>query len=112
MFFSESEAVAAFNKLIHQDRVSIILGVWTSHVARSVFPIVQEDGVVAFSRVVIATGLIVCTPVFTRRSDSKRTRRDDGYPTILGNFSFDENGEALYDPIVLIVKDGELQFLE
>ena len=40
--FSESETVAAFNKLIHQDRVPIILGVWTSHVERSVFPIAQE----------------------------------------------------------------------
>ena len=33
-------------------------------------------------------------------------------PTILGNFSFDPNGEAMYDPIVLIVKDGELQAFE
>ena len=30
-------AVEAFNKLIHHDQVSVILGVWTSHVARSVF---------------------------------------------------------------------------
>ena len=33
-------------------------------------------------------------------------------PTILGNFSFDPNGEAVYDPIVFIVKDGELQLFE
>ena len=33
-------------------------------------------------------------------------------PTILGNFSFDPNGEAIYTPIVLIVKDGELQVFE
>ena len=50
-------AVAAFNKLIHQDKVPVILGVWTSHVARSVFPIAQENKVVAFSPVVIASGL-------------------------------------------------------
>ncbi len=50
-------AIAAFNKLIHQDKVPVILGVWTSHVARHVFPIAQENGVVAFSPVVIATGL-------------------------------------------------------
>ena len=31
------------------------------------------------------------------------------FPTILGNFSFDPNGEAVYDPIVLMVKNGELQ---
>ena len=50
-------AVEAFNKLIHEDEVPVILGVWTSHVARSVFPIAQENSVVAFSPVVIASGL-------------------------------------------------------
>ena len=34
------------------------------------------------------------------------------FPTILGNFSFDPNGEAMYDPVVLVVKDGTLQFFE
>ena len=36
------------------------------------------------------------------------------FPTILGNFSFDPNGEAMYDPIVLVAKakDGELQVFE
>ena len=34
------------------------------------------------------------------------------FPTLLGNFSFDPNGEAIYDPIVLIAKDGELQTFE
>lgn len=34
------------------------------------------------------------------------------FPTILGNFSFDANGEAVYDPILQIVKDAELQVLE
>ncbi len=37
------------------------------------------------------------------------------YPTILGrlgDFSFDPNGDALYDQILMVVKDGKLQFLE
>ena len=34
------------------------------------------------------------------------------FPTILGNFSFDSNGEAVYTPVVLIAKDGELQVFE
>ena len=34
------------------------------------------------------------------------------FPTILGNFSFDPNGEAVYDPIVLMAKDGKLQLFE
>ena len=50
-------AITAFNKLIHQDKVPVILGVWTSHVAKSVFPIAQENRVVAFSPVVVAAGL-------------------------------------------------------
>ncbi len=50
-------AVVAFNKLINQSRVPVILGVWTSHIAQSVFPIAQENGVVAFSPVVTASGL-------------------------------------------------------
>lgn len=50
-------AVTAFNKLIHKDKVPVILGVWTSHVARSVFLIAQDNRVVAFSPVVIAADL-------------------------------------------------------
>ena len=50
-------AVSAFNKLIHEDKVPVILGVWTSQVAQSVFPIAQANEVVAFSPVVIASGL-------------------------------------------------------
>ena len=34
------------------------------------------------------------------------------FPTILGNFSFDPNGEAMYDPSVFIVTDGQLQPFE
>ena len=30
------------------------------------------------------------------------------FDAILGNFSFDENGEAVYEPVVLMVKDGVL----
>ena len=50
-------AVSAFNTLIHQDRVPVILGVWTSEVAQTVFPIAQENRVVAFSPAVLAAGL-------------------------------------------------------
>lgn len=32
--------------------------------------------------------------------------------TMLGSFSFDENGDAIYQPHVLIVKDGELELFE
>ena len=31
------------------------------------------------------------------------------FDTVLGQFSFDAVGDAVYDPVVLIVKNGELQ---
>ena len=35
-----------------------------------------------------------------------------GFDTILGRFSFDPNGDAVYDPIVLVVRDGEFEAFE
>ena len=34
------------------------------------------------------------------------------FDTILGQFSFDPNGEALYDPIIAVVKDGQIVMFE
>ena len=34
------------------------------------------------------------------------------FDTILGKFSFNNVGDAVYDPIVLIVKNGEFQVFE
>ena len=34
------------------------------------------------------------------------------FDTILGKVSFNEVGDAVYDPVVMIVKDGELQVFE
>ena len=50
-------AVEAFNKLIHQDGVSAILGPATSMQAQAVFPIAQQNGVVAISPTSAARGL-------------------------------------------------------
>ena len=36
----------------------------------------------------------------------------DGLDTILGSFSFDENGDAIYEPYVHIVKDGKLELFD
>ena len=52
-----TSAVEAFNKLIHQDRVSVIIGPAISTQAKQAFPIAQENGVVAFSSVSSASGL-------------------------------------------------------
>ena len=50
-------AVKAFNKLVHQDSVSIILGPATSSQVEEVFPIVEENQVVAISPTSAARGL-------------------------------------------------------
>ena len=50
-------AVAAFNKLIHQEGVSVILGPSTSNQTEEVFPIAQENQVVAISPTSAARGL-------------------------------------------------------
>ena len=50
-------AVEAFNKLIQQDGVSVILGPATSSQSKAAFPIAQENGVVVFSPTSAARGL-------------------------------------------------------
>ena len=50
-------AVAAYNKLIHQDGVSAIFGPTTSGQAEAAFPIAQQNRVVAFSSSSNASGL-------------------------------------------------------
>ena len=50
-------ATAAYNKLIHRDGVPAILGVYTSTIVRAVFPIAQENEVVAISPTSAARGL-------------------------------------------------------
>ena len=50
-------AVEAYNKLIHQDGVSVILGPATSSATEAAFPIAQQSGVVAISATAAARGL-------------------------------------------------------
>ena len=50
-------ATAAFNKLINEDGVDVILGPGISTVAKAVFPIAQRNQVVAFSPISAAAGL-------------------------------------------------------
>lgn len=54
---SAEGAVEAFNRLIHQDGVPVILGPTLSTEAKEVFPIAQRNQVVAFSSTSSASGL-------------------------------------------------------
>ena len=64
-----------------------------------------------------ATLYILANAIANAQSTDSAAIRDAlaqtmNFPTILGDFSFDPNGEAMYDPIVLMVKDGKLQVFE
>ena len=79
----------------------------------------QEYGIEAepWAAQAYATLYILANAIAKAQSADSEAIRDAlaqtmSFPTILGNFSFDANGEAMYDPIVLIVKDGELQAFE
>ena len=50
-------AVAAFNKLIHEDQISVILGFSTSSATQAAFPIAEENQVVAIAAVAGARGI-------------------------------------------------------
>lgn len=69
-----------------------------------------------------AAATYACVHVFaealknTERTDARSIRdalaRIQGLDTILGKFSFNENGDAVYVPNILIVKDGVLRFFD
>ena len=59
-------AIAAFNKLIHQDGVSAILGPATSSATEAAFPIAQQNRVVAISATAAARNLSAIGPFVFR----------------------------------------------
>ena len=64
-----------------------------------------------------ATLYILANAIMNAQSTDAMAIRDAlaqtmDFPTILGNFSFDPDGEAVYNPIVFRVTDGELQLFE
>ena len=67
-----------------------------------------------------ATLYVLANAIKTAQSPDPAAIRDalaqtTDFPTILGKsgkFSFNPDGDALYDQIIMVVKDGELQFFE
>ena len=98
-------AVTAFNKLIHQDSVSIILGPATSSATEAAFPIAQQNGVVAISATAAARDLsaigdfvfrtILTTDVLIK-SGINATQATLGY----------QNAAIIYDETDLFSADG------
>jgi branched-chain amino acid transport system substrate-binding protein len=102
-------AAAAFNKLIHQDKVPAILGVWTSHVARSVFPIAQENQVVAFSPVVIASGLTEIGDFIFRASHTTEVLIPDGVKVTQEKLGYQQVA-TIADSVDLFSRDSDALF--
>ena len=98
-------AIAAFNKLIHQDGVSIILGPASSSATEAAFPIAQQNEVVAISATAAARGLgtigdfvfrtILTTDVLIK-SGINATQATLGY----------QNAAIIYDETDLFSADG------
>ena len=64
-----------------------------------------------------ATLYILTEAILEARSTEATAVRDalaatENLDTILGNFSFNADGDAVYDPIVLVVKNGEVEVFE
>ena len=102
-------AVEAFNKLIQHDKVPVILGVWTSHVARSVFPIAQENGVVAFSPVVIASGLTEIGDFIFRASHTTEILIPDGVKVTQEKLGYQQVA-TIADSVDLFSRDSDALF--
>ena len=64
-----------------------------------------------------ATLHILAEAIANAKSTDAASIRDalaniSNFDTVLGTFSFDENGDAIYEPKILIVKDGKLELFE
>ena len=60
---------------------------------------------------------ILATAIANAKSTDSTAVRDEmarisNYETVLGEFSFDANGDAIYDPLVLIVENGQFKVFE
>ena len=70
-----------------------------------------------YSAMSYATVHILAKAIADAQSSDSRAIRDalaqiENLDTILGSFSFDTNGDAVYDPAVLIVKDGKFEVFD
>ena len=99
-------AVAAFNKLIHQEGVSVILGPATSSQAQAVFPIAQENQVVAFSSTSAASGLSTIGDFVFRASLTTDVLIPGGVKATQEKIGY-QNVVTMYDENDLFSKDSD-----
>lgn len=99
-------AVAAFNKLIHQEGVSVILGSATSSQTEMVFPIAQENRVVALSATSAARGLSAIGDFVFRVALTTDVLIPIGIEATQAKLSY-QTAATLYDETDLFSTDGD-----
>lgn len=99
-------AVEAFNKLIHQDGVSIILGPATSSQTEEAFPIAQENQVVAISPTSSARGLSAIGDFVFRVALTTDVLIPAGIAATQAKLGY-QRAATLYDETDLFSTDGD-----
>ena len=104
-------AVAAFNKLIHQDGVSVILGPSTSSQTEMTFPIAQENQVVAISPTSSARGLSALGDYVFRVALTTDILIPEGIEVTHPRLGY-QRAATLYDETDLFSTDGDASVQE
>ena len=99
-------AVEAFNKLIHQDAVPVILGPATSTQTQAAFPIAQENGVVAFSPTSAARGLSAIGDFVFRAALTTDVLIPSGIETTSARFGY-KTAATMYDESDVFSTDSD-----
>ena len=99
-------AVAAYNKLIHQDGVPVILGPATSTQTQEAFPIAQENGVVGFSPTSAARGLSAVGDFVFRATITTDILIPNGIETTAAKLGYN-TAATMYDESDLFSTDSD-----
>ncbi len=106
-----SGAVAAFNKLIDEDGVSIILGPVSSSMTAEAFPVAQESGIVAISPTSSARGLSALGDFVFRVSLATDVLIPNGVAATHAKLGY-QRVATLYDAVDVFSTDSENAFQE
>ena len=104
-------AVAAFNKLIDEDGVSLILGPVSSSMTAEAFPVAQESGVVAMSPTSSARGLSALGDFVFRVSLATDVLIPNGVAATHATLGY-QRVATLYDAVDVFSIDSENAFQE
>ena len=99
-------AVDAYNKLIHQEGVPVILGPATSSQSATAFPIAQENGVVAFSPTSAARGLSAIGDFVFRATITTDILIPNGIETTAAQLGYN-TAATMYDESDLFSTDSD-----